>query len=122
MRVLFLTTLVIGLAACNGSDQEEQVSQSLVFINNSSVQCEFEGFSEQETAQNLIDYGVEVIESTCGYISGVSVAAQCGLGEANINIHLIEDDKIIDAQNVGYELISTLENDDDLGYETVECQ
>lgn len=102
-------------------DEEEQENQSLVYINDSSVQCEFEGFSEQETAQILIDSGVNVIESTCGYISGISVAAQCGLGGININVHLISDDKVIDAQNIGYELIATLENDDGLGYETIEC-
>lgn len=103
-------------------DEEEQENQSLVYINDSSVQCEFEGVSEQETAQILIDYGVDVIESTCGYISGVAVATQCGLGDININVHLISDDKVIDAQNIGYELIATLENEEGLGYETIECQ
>jgi len=122
MRTLIITTFALSLVACNSNDKEEQQNQSLVYINDSSVQCEFEGLSKQETAQNLIDYGVDVIESSCAYISGISIAAQCGLGGSNINIHLIADDKVTDAQNIGYELISALENDENLGYETIDCQ
>ncbi|MCP4326130.1 MAG: hypothetical protein GY787_30695 [Alteromonadales bacterium] len=122
MRVLFLVSLSLSLIACGSSETETQANRSLVYINDTAVQCEFEGLSQLETAKNLIDYGVEVFESSCGYISGISVAAQCGLGDMNINIHLIAEDKVIEAQNIGFELVSTLENNDNLGYETFECQ
>ncbi|MGF1756615.1 hypothetical protein L4D76_01445 [Photobacterium sagamiensis] len=118
MKILFIITMAISMVACDNTDGN-LVS---VYIDDGAIQCESTGLSEKQTAQNLIEYGVDVFESSCGYISGIAIAAQCGLGDSNINIHLINADKVVEAQNLGYEPVSILKNDEGLGYETIECQ
>lgn len=107
----------MSLIACNSSDDQ----RVYVYIDDGAIQCESPGLSVEKTAQPLIDYGVDVFESSCAYITGIAIAAQCGLGDSNINIHLIDKENVIDAQNIGYEPVSTLVDDGYLGYETVEC-
>ena len=120
MKILAILAITLGIAGCN--DTQTESDSAWVYINDGAVQCEFNGLNKTQTAQNLIDYNVEVIESNCGYISGIEVAAQCGLGDSNINLHLINEEQVADAQNIGYELVSTLENDNDVGYEIIDCE
>ena len=120
MKILAILAITLGIAGCN--DTQTESDSAWVYINDGAVQCEFDGLNKTQTAQNLIDYNVEVIESNCGYISGIEVAAQCGLGDSNINLHLINEEQVADAQNIGYELVSTLENDNDVGYEIIDCE
>lgn len=117
MRKLFIISILMSLISCNNSDDK----RIYVYIDDGSIQCESSGLSVEETAQPLINYGVDVFESSCAYITGIAIAAQCGLGDSNINIHLIDKENVIDAQNIGYEPVSTLEDDGYFGYETVEC-
>lgn len=117
MRKLLIIPILMSLVACNSSDDK----RTYVYIDDGAIQCESSGLSVDETAQPLIEYGVDVFESSCAYITGIAIAAQCGLGDSNINIHLINKESVIDAQNIGYEPASTLKDNGYLGYETVEC-
>ncbi|GAB3536174.1 hypothetical protein [Photobacterium alginatilyticum] len=118
MRILLIIIMAISMVACDSSD-DNFVS---VYIDDGAIQCESTGLSTEQTAKKLIDYGVEVFKSSCGYISNIAIAAQCGKGDANINIHLINADKVIEAQNIGYEPVSSLINAEGLGYEIIECE
>jgi len=117
----FLTLLIVlSLSSCDSESNNE--NRTLVFINDGSIQCESEGLSEVETARQLKDYGVDVFQSSCGYVSNIAIAAQCGLGTNNINIHLIAENNVIDAENIGFKRISNLETNENKGYEQVDCK
>ncbi len=93
----------------------------IIYIDDGAVQCESEGLSKEQTAQKLIDNGIDVIDSQCGYLSNLMVATLCGLGDANINLHTINAQDLSDAQALGFESISTLKHDDDIGYVITDC-
>ncbi len=96
-------------------------NKEIVYINDGAIQCESGGLSEAETAQQLIDNGIDVSSSMCGYLSGVAVAAQCGLGDVNINLHVINIQNIPDALELGFKPVSSLKRDDDSGYVVIQC-
>jgi len=77
--------------------------------------------SEQQTAQILIAKGINVVASQCGYLSGVAVAAQCGLGDINIHLHTINARNLPEAQALGFKSVSTLKREDDTGYVIIDC-
>lgn len=93
----------------------------LVYIDDGVIQCEFPGLSEQETAQPLIDKGIDVMASSCGYLSDLAVATVCGTGDSNIHLHEINSQNIEDAQQLGFESVTTLENEASRGYELIDC-
>lgn len=121
--ILFL----LALAGCNGNNDENSgdiqpiEETKLVYINDGYIQCEFDGYSADETSQILINNGIDVLASYCGYISGISVGAACGFGANNINLHEINSQNIVDAENLGFAPVSELAMDDDLGYEIIDC-
>ncbi len=93
----------------------------IIYIDDGAVQCEAKGSSKEETAQKLIDNGINVIDSQCGYLSNLMVATLCGLGDTNINLHTINAENLSDAQALGFESVSTLKRDDDIGYVITDC-
>jgi hypothetical protein len=102
-------------------DANADENYDIVYIDNGAVQCESKGLSEQNTAQILTDKGIEVIASQCGYLSGLAMAAQCGLADINIHLHTINTLNLHDAQALGFESVSTLKRDDDIGYIIIDC-
>jgi hypothetical protein len=64
------------------ADKDPASTYETVYINNGAIQCESSGLSEQETAKQLIDNGIDVILSTCGSQTGLDVPTVCGAGDA----------------------------------------
>ncbi len=109
-----------------GCDYEKEpdilIDNVLVYINNAAIQCETKGMSTTESAQLLINKGVDVISSYCGFLTGVTIATQCGLGDTQINLHEINSENIPDAQKSGFEPVSSLKLESDKGYQIIACQ
>jgi len=101
--------------------QETNKELEIVYINDGAIQCESQGMSELETAQTLIDNGIDVLRSQCGFQSDIAVVAVCGAGDVNINLHTINSQNLSDAQALGFESVSTLKNDVDRGYVLIDC-
>ena len=118
MRFTYFATLLFVIVGCNTNTD---IDTKIVYIDDGAIQCEYEGMSEIETAQILIDNGMDVLKSQCGYLSGIAVAAQCGLGDTSINLHTIPIQNLPDAQSLGYDSVSTLKRDNDIGYVITEC-
>ena len=104
-----------------GCNHDTDVNYELVYIDDGALQCESDGLSAEQTAQILINNGIDVVSSYCGYLSGIAVAAQCGLGDTNINLHNVNVQNIPDARELGFESVSSLKNNDDIGYVIIEC-
>ena len=126
LKILTSATLSALLVACGGSGGHNNASNfseenETVYIDDGAIQCGFYGLSEEETAQMLINNGIDVIESQCGFLTGMDIAAQCGLGDVNINLHLIDAQNLRDAQALGFESVSVLERSDDTGYAITAC-
>jgi len=133
MNNVYLFIIVILVAGCDGRDGNDssstisdnssvpELAYELIYIDNSAVQCESPGLTEKETAQILIDNDIDVINSKCGYLSDIAVAALCGLGDTKINLHKITSQNLQDAKALGYEPVSTLKNGDNVGYEVIDC-
>ena len=125
MKSVYLL-LVIFLAGCAGQvpqdeHKKEQETETLVYIDNNAVQCESDGFSPDETAQVLRDNGISVSESFCGYLTGVVVAAVCGMGNSAINLHRIDNGDVVAAGELGFVPVSLLEIAEDKGYMEADC-
>jgi hypothetical protein len=118
MTALILFLLLQGCVGGNDSDE----NQVTVYKNNGAIQCESEGLSELETAQQLIDNGIDVILSTCGILTGVSVLTVCGAENIYINLHVINTQNLADAEELGFESVSSLKNEDDSGYMILGCE
>ena len=93
----------------------------IIYIDDGAVQCESKGLSKEQTAQKLIDNGIGVIDSQCGYLSNFVVPTLCGLRDTNINLHIINAQNLSDAQALGFESVSTLKRGDDIGYGIAAC-
>ncbi|MGD8912518.1 MAG: hypothetical protein PVI97_08245 [Candidatus Thiodiazotropha sp.] len=118
ITVLILCLFLQGCAEEKDSDE----SQETVYINNGAIQCESEGLSELETAQQLIDNGIDVILSTCGVLTGISTVTVCGAEDIRINLHVINAQNLADAQELGFESVSSLKNEDGIGYMILGCE
>ena len=94
---------------------------AIIYINDGAVQCESKGLSKEQTAQKLIDNGIDVVDSQCGYLSNIVVPTLCGLGDANINLHIINAQDLSKAQTLGFESVLTLKRGDDIGYVIEDC-
>ena len=120
-----VNSIVIALAAavCIGSSGHAAAAgdHAIVYINNGSIQCESDGLAPAATAQTLMDNGIEVTLSQCGRLTGLAVAAQCGLGNININVHTINPGNLADAEALGFKSVATLKQDADKGYAIIEC-
>ena len=75
------------LGACGGETTEgksptEMISSGdvLVFESRQTIQCGSRGLTTQQSAQKLVNSGIDVLESNCGVNTGVAFATLCGLG------------------------------------------
>lgn len=107
--------------SADSGDRAVKENYEIVYINNGAVQCESKGLSKEQTARILIDNDIDVIDSQCGYLSNLMVAALCGLGDTNINLHTINAQDLVGAQALGFKSVSTLKRDDDKGYAIGNC-
>ena len=124
MKYIFPLIFVL-LTACASqepADVEKPVDTSeLVYIDNNAVQCESNGFSPHETAAILQDNGITVTRSFCGYLTGLVVAAVCGMGNSAINLHLINKGDLQEAGELGFLPVSMLVIAEDSGYVEADC-
>lgn len=123
MRSLQILIMSLLIAACASETKETLIDDSLdiVYINNGSIQCESEGIPARETAQQLINRGIDVISSKCAFLTGIGAPAQCGLPGTMINIHVINAQNVPDAKELGFERVTTLRLDNTKGYEVIDC-
>ncbi len=120
--LIFISLFLTACAHKNSNESSIDESLALVYINNGSIQCESSGLSEAETAQQLINKGIDVISSQCGFLTGIAAPAQCGLPGTLINLHVINAQNTPDAKELGFELASSLKIDNSKGYEIMKCQ
>ena len=110
------------VVACAGDSDISAPGDILVYADREARQCESDGVSPEASAQILINAGIEILQSTCGIITGVAFAAVCGGGTADILVHEIRSVNLPDAEQLGFQEISTLINAAaDTGYELVDC-
>ena len=110
------------VVACAGDSDISSPGDILVYADREARQCESDGVSPEASAQILINAGIEILQSTCGVRTGVAFAAVCGGGTADILVHEIRSVNLPDAEQLGFQEISTLINAAaDTGYELVDC-
>lgn len=110
------------LVACGVYTNKEEKPQVMVYISNKMIQCEYQGDTLETTANELIQSGIDVLESHCGVESGVAVLAVCGAGSFEINIHSINSKDLEAAEELGYRSVLKLKNEFDDGYGINECR
>ncbi len=94
----------------------------LVYADREVRQCESDGVSSGASAQILINAGIDVLQSTCGIRTGVEYPAVCGGGTADILVHEIRSVNLPDAEQLGFQEISTLiDATAGTGYELLDC-
>ena len=114
--VLLLTAVTCAmLVSCGGESSEsklpaERISPSdvLVYESRLAVQCGTRGLTTQESAQKLVNGGIDVLESNCGVVTGVVQAAVCGIGTPELLIHKIRKVNLADAKQLGFDSVSIL--------------
>jgi len=117
------------LAACGGESAEdplrsERVSSGdvLVYESRQAIQCDTRGLTTQQSAQKLVNGGIDVLESNCGVMTGVVFAAVCGNGNGDILIHKIRRVNLADAEQRGFSSVDTLRDPvAGTGYAKVDC-
>ena len=119
MKSLLFALSVFLLSACVTT---KQISQEIIYINTGEVQCESAGQTGIQTARLLTDNNIEVSKTQCGQLTNIGVASVCGGATVNINIHAIPANKVSNAQDLGFERVSILKHQGDLGYNVRDCQ
>ncbi len=77
-----------------------------------------EGYTQ--SAQALIDGGIDVISSRCAFVVDQSGAIECNYFE-RVNIHAIHTPNLQDAENLGYQNLESLSRDYGLSLSDTEC-
>jgi len=80
-----------------------------VFKSRGSLQCMGGGTAPEVMKNELIAAGIEVRSFSCG-MDGLAYPAVCGAPDGAINIFDIPQDKITEAQSLGFGSLSTLPN------------
>lgn len=129
---IYVATLF--LVACSGSSGNAPARSTslaegdlpegdiLIYADRGARQCESDGLSPEESAQILINAGIDVLASTCGIITGVAFPAVCGGGTPDILVHQIRSVNLPDAEQLGFQEINTLVDPAaGTSYQLVEC-
>jgi hypothetical protein len=116
-----VTFIVLAFLAGCGSESSDDINHVFVYKDDGAVQCETAGMSPEDSAQPLIDIGIDVLESNCGYLSDIAIAAQCGLGDSNINLHSIDVQSLVDVEDLGFFPVSSLSRNGEDGYVIIGC-
>ena len=94
----------------------------LVFESRQSVQCGSRGLTTQQSAQKLVNGGIDVLESNCGVNTNLVFVTVCGAGTGDILIHKIRKVNLPDAERLGFSSVATLQNPTTgIGYVKVDC-
>jgi len=110
MKQTLIVLAVLLIAACTSAKPVSQGKGASVevFVDDGSVQCGPAGVAPQATAKTLIDHGIKVSRSTCGYMDGMAFPSVCGGGDGSINVHTIAADQLQPAVDLGYTPVSKL--------------
>ncbi len=114
--LLVISSLFI--AACDDESPTEPEFIE-VYISKGDTQCNNDGLSLSEVTSYLSDAEIDINESMCGHILGISHNTVCGGSTSNIYYFTIPTDFLFQAENLGFQSLSSL--DSELSYETVEC-
>ena len=111
IRLIILVSTLF-LAACPNEsvtvDDTVIETDFLVYEDREARQCESDGISPVASAQVLIDGGLDVIRTTCGFQTGVEYPTVCGAKTADIIVHQIRSVNLPDAEKLGFQNIITL--------------
>lgn len=117
--------LAIAMAGALGQCNQEggKTGDTVVYESRASVQCGWSGMSPEQSAQKLTNAGLQVVQSACGVITGVSFPAVCGGPDGKVLLHQIPATNLRDAEVLGFNS-ATLLTDPATGrdYERVNCQ
>ena len=117
--ILLSITLFSGCAGQGDSSITAPDEYAIVYKSTEAIQCQFEGNPPETTAQELIDNGIDVLGSECGFITGTEVPSVCGIGDLSINIHTIHVQNLDIAIDLGFTDVASLPEEQ--GYEITEC-
>jgi hypothetical protein len=97
-----------------------QENSQLVYVSAGAIQCDYQGRTTTETAQLLIDAGIDVISSYCG-VTDMAYITVCGAATGDINLHEINAANVDDAKEIGFGPVSELV-DMGIGYQVRKCK
>jgi hypothetical protein len=104
------------LGACGGGESADDPMKEirapsdnvLVYESRQSLQCGTRGLTTQQSAQKLVNGGIDVLESNCGVQTGVAFVTVCGAGTGEILIHKIRQSNLEDAERLGFGPVADL--------------
>ncbi len=108
--IILVSTLFLAACPKESVTLDDTVIEAdfLVFADREVRQCESDGMLPAESAQILIDGGLDVIQTTCGFQTGVEYPTVCGAKTADIIVHQIRSVNLPDAEKLGFQNIITL--------------
>ena len=120
-HVLFAIAMAGALSKCDA--EGGKAGDTVVYESRASVQCGSSGMSPEQSAEKLTNAGLQVVQSACGVITGVSFPAVCGGSDGKILLHQIPATNLRDAEVLGFNSAALL-HDPSTGrdYERVNCQ
>ena len=125
IRAKLAAVLAVLLPGC-GDEPAPGTSQPgdlLVYESRQAVQCGSRGLTTGQSAQKLIDGGIDVIASNCGVVTGVAYAAVCGQATGEILIHEIRRVNVPDAEQRGFNPVTELQDPvSGVSWEKVDCE
>lgn len=95
-------------------------SSVLVYVTAGAIQCDYKGRTPVETAQLLVNEGIDVLSSYCG-VTDMAHITVCGASTGDINLHEINASNLADANEIGFGPVSELVNMG-VGYQATECK
>lgn len=119
-----MVCVALASAACGGGQGggDGGVSPTLVFKDRDARQCETDGLSPEQTARQLAEAGIDVLDSTCGRRTGVAYTSVCGAGTDDIVVHEIRAANVSHAEELGFARVETLvDAEQGTGYELLDC-
>jgi hypothetical protein len=122
--LILLVAACAGLGACGGDETPGVMpGDTLVYESRQAITCGTRGLTTQQSAQKLINGGVDVVQSNCGVITGIALPAVCGIDSAEIIIHEIRRANLRDAEQRGFHPVRELVNPvQGFGYDKVDCE
>jgi len=122
--LILLVAGCAGLGACGGEEPQGVIpGDALVYESRQAITCGTRGLTTQQSAQKLIDGGIDVVRSNCGVITGIALPAVCGIDSAEIIIHEIRSSNLRDAGQRGFHPVTELVDPaHEMGYMKVDCE
>ncbi|WP_331351565.1 hypothetical protein [Cellvibrio sp. UBA7671] len=109
-----IVTLSTLLSACGGDGETSEPQLKLtgpnqvkVFKSDNSIQCESEGIPLDEMRLELAKAGIDVICAQKTH-DGMGYPSVCGGGTGNINVYVIQNSNLPDAEKLGYKSVIEL--------------